>query len=738
MQRKILFLACLGALALTSCSDNDSLSPEDNAFPKGELIDVVTTLSTNAPSTRAVDKVFEPSDELLAYVQAGRTDGDVFTPVTDEDGFDQSKASIYSKMLTFTMKSSADEITHTAKDDYTNKTSSFDAASNYYWDDFSTSAYDLRTSGRGIRLYYGYCYNGGTPTTGLTDEATGVLGWTVESDQKTKGTKTSDLLFAKTQNMIKYDHNKGEGSQRGTLEIPYTHAMSKFSIEIQCGDGFENVTDPMANTEVTLYNAQLKCKVTAPGKGAGTADDPIKYVEQETGTGATGNVKMHETGSGTQKVFSAIVAPTTLSVGNILATISDVKGIPYTIYITESLLDNAPTGQTNNWKRELDDAKIDENLEEGVAHARPRTRADANIDKGKGYCTRSGVHYHLKVNISKQKIDVLATITDWKDVYAETDGTINFSNDITDKGSITLADMSTFDVYMGQETSNQSFDGKSSTEGINPATTYTYSGGTWSCSPQLYWTDANTGYYFRALSGAVVFSDATSGNITVSNTKVGGRNNNDLIWGTTEAHSGTDADGQPYNYTEGGMLKPRTGDVPLTFRHIMSKVKFVLETETTDHDGSKLLAVDGVNLYGAKIQIDHLATSGNLILNTGEISTTAFGGTLYEPTNVPDLTYNSSTLTAYTANEQIVLPQTISADAKITITLADGTTYKATLKDCKVFADGALTDTPITQWESGKRYIYTIHLKKEEITFRALIKDWEEAKGSGDATLEWD
>lgn len=739
MRRKILYLACLGALALTSCSDNE-LSPEDNAFPKGELIDVVTTLSTNTPATRAVDKLFEPNDELLAYVQAGRKDGESFIPVTSETGF-SGVASIYSKMLTFTMKSNKSDIIHTPEDGNTNMTSSFDAASNYYWDDFSTSDYDLRTSGRGIRLYYGYCYNGGTPTKGLTDdshtEADGIIEWTVNSDQKTSGTKTSDLLFATTQDMIKYDHNKGQGSQRGTLKIPYTHAMSKFSIEIQCGDGFENVQEPMANTNVTLYNAQLKCTVTAPG----TDTDPVKYVVQDDGTGATGNVAMHETGSGTQKVFSAIVAPTTLSVGNILATISDVNGIPYTIYITESLLDNAPAGQTNKWKNELESVDTEENLEEGVAHARPTTRADAQITKGKGYRTKSGVHYHLTVRISKQKIDVLATITDWNDVYGETTGTINFSNDVTDKGTISLADMTTFDVYRSvadSDPSNQSFDGDGSTDdGINPVTTYTYSGSTWSCSPQLYWPNASTEYFFRALSGAVVSSDATTGNITVSNTKAGGINNNDLIWGTTDAHSGTASDGNNYNYAEGDKIKPRTGDVPLTFRHIMSKVRFKLETETRGENGTTHLAADGVNLNGAKIQIDHLATNGNLVLNTGGINTTSFNGTLYDPNTIPALTYSSATLTSE-SDWQIVLPQNINADAKIIITLADGTTYKAVLKECKVYENGTLTNTPITTWEPGKRYTYTIHLKKDDITFRALVNDWKDAQGSGNATLEWD
>ncbi len=716
---------------LSSCGSDDhgieveptpAPSPEDGSFPKGELIDVVTTLSTNeSASTRAVGKEFEGGDVLLAYVQAGRQPpgADSFVPVSNEGGF-TGNPSLYNRLLTLTMSS---EPSLTDVDDNTKQTSSFTTDSKYYWDDFSTSDYDLRESNRGIRLYYGYCYNGGTPSTAL-NEATGVIEWTVETDQRDtdggKGTKSSDLLFAKTQNMIRYDHKQGDGSARGTLKIPYTHAMSKITIEVVCRDGFDDFDGALANTTVKLTKVATQCTVTAPTATVESSD-------------AIADIDMHVTVSNGKKEFSAIVAPTTLSLGNTLAEISDVNGIPYRIYITESLLTSAQSGE-KNWKTKLD--QFEENVQDGTAHARPTTRAtgDAHIDKGMGYRTRSGVHYHLTVYVDKQEITMLAAITDWNDVYAETTGEINFENNITETGVISLNEFTTFDVYKALATegstslpANGAFDDdKYSVDGINPATTYTYSGGSWSNTPKLYWPNAANKYYFRALSGAVASSDATNGTITISNTKDGGVNNNDLIWGTTPADHG---------YAEGDPIAPRTGDVPLTFSHIMSKVKFILETETT----GGVLSPNGVNLSDAKIQVDHIATSGHLTLSDGSISITEADktGTLFVADNIPVLSYESSTLTAKTG-EQIVLPQEISADAKITITLSDGTTYSAVLKDCTVFKDGALTSIPIDKWESGKSYIYTIHLKKEEMSFRALVGSWTKTEGKGDATLEWD
>ena len=64
-------------------------------------------------------------------------------------------------------------------------------------------------------------------------------------------------------------------------------------------------------------------------------------------------------------------------------------------------------------------------------------------------------------------------------------------------------------------------------------------------------------------------------------------------------------------------------------------------------------------------------------------------------------------------------------DKKVTITLADGTTYTVILGDYEA-------------WEGGNDYTYTITLKKESISLRALIREWNKQEGSGDATLDWD
>ena len=211
------------------------------------------------------------------------------------------------------------------------------------------------------------------------------------------------------------------------------------------------------------------------------------------------------------------------------------------------------------------------------------------------------------------------------------------------------------------------------TEGYVYATTATYDGDskTFTNIPAIYWPNDSDSYYFRALSGTDVTNVAQG---------------KDVLWGT----SGDEA------------IAPRTGTVPLTFSHAMSKVKVVLET--SDNEKSK------VDFTDAAIKMTQITTDGSIDIATGAVSA------------------GSTTTDVTIAGETIMVPQTISADAKIVITLQDGTTYSLALK--------GITD--IVEWKRGESYTYTIHVEKEAVKFRAVITPWKEEKGSGNASLDWD
>jgi hypothetical protein len=172
MKRTYFAMALVASVLAAGCSHEEM--PTFLGDGQKTPIDIKTNLSTEVV-TKAYDKTFEKDDALLAYIQT-------VTPGTTE-------TVNYSKLETLKVGANV-----TAASGNITSTSNLSPA--IFWDDYSSSSYDLRTDGRGIRLLYGYCYNGGTPSTALT-EATGVLGWTVTANQ-TSGIKTSDLLWAES------------------------------------------------------------------------------------------------------------------------------------------------------------------------------------------------------------------------------------------------------------------------------------------------------------------------------------------------------------------------------------------------------------------------------------------------------------------------------------------------------------------------------------------------------------
>lgn len=311
--------------------------------------------------------------------------------------------------------------------------------------------------------------------------------------------------------------------------------------------------------------------------------------------------------------------------------------------------------------------------------------------------TASGVNYKLTATIKKQKIDVVAQIADWINKKTSADGKIQFSTDLTGVDYYDMTRGTSYDVFKSE----------SQTSGYSKSTTRNYTDSKWTDDPVIYWQGEGKGLYFRGLA------KYENNLITSVAGSTSANQGTDLLWATTPKHKGKDNSGNDKTYEAGEKIDPRTSFVPLKFEHAMSKVKFVLKT-TTDENTK-------VNLEGATLSIPGITTNGTIDVANGNIT---LGSTTADLAPV----YNT---------EYIVIPQKLEGK-KLTITLNDAnadekkTTYSILLTDCKV--DG----NTISSWERGNSYVYTITLAKEAIQFRALIKEWNEKTGSGDASLDWD
>ena len=738
--KNILYIST--ALLLAGCSSEENITCALTGGEKTPLV-INATLGTGTAVTRAEGKDFENNDKLLVYLRH-TTGPKAGVPLA----YPTTPADQAPRLVTLTKGSSAmsdkdesDGIKETSDltASYTNTASGTTSA--LYWDDFSQStadgSKDLRTSGHGLQSYYGYCYNGGDSytvgnetknniTTPLAETA-GTLGWTVPTDQSATGgtmVKHADLLWSAEQETVVYRHADARTGDHRTLIIPYTHAMSQVTVTIIANEGFSTTTDPLASTTLTLNAMNTVASLTAP-TGGYSSNTPAAVTMYRAD-----NSYQKEGEDAYRRDFTAIVAPgTKLTAGSKLLDITNVEDNNYVLNITDAIL---ATGE-GKWLSQLDE----------------KTGA------GTYYETKPGVNYHLDVTVNKTKIEVVATIQDWTTVNATGTGEIQFDNDIValDVTGNSFADNSSFSLFQrGSTVTGTTNDDYAFTT----VSTYNTTESKWANSPTIFWPNKSTSYFFRALAKL----DGTDANKIISvGTYASDKgtslsqgtiaDGHDILWATTPAHNRQGEEGSyTYDYERGAALAPRTGNVPLTFEHAMSKVTFTL---TTTDDEEVTVNNAKVDLTNAKIAVTNISTSGTINIEDGSITSDA------KNIETSDLAACAIASQAAPISELIVVPQSLTDedendanDPWVIITLNDGTTYKLKLASCVVTTTTTETDsdtgetttttvtTPITQWERGMHYQYTIHLEKEQITFRALIKEWEEKQGSGNANLEWD
>ena len=339
-----------------------------------------------------------------------------------------------------------------------------------------------------------------------------------------------------------------------------------------------------------------------------------------------------------------------------------------------------------------------------------RTAIDATDHaNGTAYPTKAGKNYIFKVIVNKTGVEVTATVKDWDTVDSEQEtSAISFTADVKKNSDgngnnlgndNSLKSGDSFSLWMS--TNNTSFGS------IATTATYDADDSKFVNSPAIYWPNSSTSYYFRALAQKT--DSKTLDAVTAFNVNKG----TDLLWGTTAAHTGTEADGTTtHDYAESAVINPRTGAVPLIFKHAMSNVVVELSTSTD--------AASEVNLTDATVTMSNLYTNGKIDIAGGTVS-------------VPD---DSEKSTVTVSGETIMVPQTIGDTSKMTITLKDGTTYSLQLNTCTCKINGV--DTPIASWAGGSKYTYKIYLEKEAMKFSVTITPWKDVTGSGNATLDWD
>ena len=730
--RHILYISLV--LLIAGCTNEDNFSDTLSGKGKTPLL-INATINTERAQTRASGEDFVDGDVLNAYFRH-LDDDNVIVP-------DYGK-----KLVTIT---------------YDNGTFTSDS----YWDDFSNSAStdtDLRTSGHSLQSFYGYCYNGGTLYS-LTED-TGVLIWTVGSENpvgcidQSSATKVqnADLLWSPTQAKVSYTHGASSTDNHGTFTLPYTHAMSQVTVKVIADDsddgGFVSDTNPLASTELILDAMNINTTLTAPL--CATPSTAFSPSIQTVGS-CIKNVKMYAKEPYPDdhefwREFVAIVAPgTKLKEGEQILEIFNAHGNNYTVTITDEMLSTA----SGKWGNGLSGEN------------------QIGAEGGKNYIvTQPGVNYYLTVTVQKSAVQAHSSLANWTDVNATANGDIYFPDDVDvilddsyPGGSSPVSvetidqnlfvDNASFSLFRVQATDANTDHLGNNSEAPKPYTTrsnenYVFESipkfkntgedpdDYWINSPELFWPNNSAKFYFRALAkfnsvdaGAnnITFvgeADRSTKGTSVSQGTIA--EGHDILWGTTPKHYGYT---YQKTYEKSYPIPPRTRGVPIVFEHAMSKVSFTLETT---NDASVSANNAKMELSEASFVISNLYTEGTIRIDDGNIDLT--GSTSNAISVDKGGTTNQQTRNLVT--DLIVVPQTLGENVIVTITFTDGesnvySTYTIPLNQCVISGD----TTPITAWERGKNYSYTIRVEKEKVQLKVLVKDWDPVEVSGNAALVW-
>jgi hypothetical protein len=645
------------ALLVAGCTVKDSLPDTLSGEGKTPLLFEVS-IDPESPQTKASNNGFDNGDIIQTYLR--HTTGSAVEGV-----YPTVPVGAAPKLVT--LKKTNDSFKPI-------RALNNDSDDPLYWDDFSNSAApgtDLRTYGHGLQSYYAYCYNGGNTATNFV-EAAGSLDWTVQLDQRGNGFRFSDLLWSREQETVTYSHGSSRTQSDGhTITIPFTHAMSEITVKVYTNLGFDNTAAKWTNTQLVLHNMNTAASLTAPtAVVSGSAPNNITMH-----AGEPNNTDYYH-----HCYFHAIVAPDTkLKVGEKLLSLKYLDGNDYELYITSDMVAN------------------------GVAWA---IGHELKTDDGNYILTKPGYNYYLELNVNKAGVLVEASLTDWTEVSSSATGDIVFTNDeqnvaISDANYVNEASFSLF-RYHGNTPNNSNYE-------YATVSTWSTDANKWNNAPVIYWPNKNDTYYFRALAQYKGLTESKKSIVSVGtypSEKGTGitQSGNDLLWGTT-------------TYSAGEALPPRTGNVPITFRHALSKLTINL----TSPQGAS-----NVDLSGATIAVTNLYTAGTINLHDGSVT----GSTL----NTETETLASAAISNRVApiSDLRVIPQTIGDDTQVIITFTDAV-YRLQLNQCKITS----SETAIGTWEGGKDYTYTINVAKEAVKFSVQVQDWTVVNGSGNAEIDW-
>lgn len=525
--------------------------------------------------------------------------------------------------------------------------------------------------------------------------------WTLPLNQKDVTTYfdllTSNNIQEGKDGTLKFDEWKANAANTSDLLV-FTHAMSKVSVKLTADEGFPGYFE--VPPKVTLLKYYYKGNVNVEAKVSTPATEYQGDIITHPGIGADGSSHLAH--------FYALVFPGNSFADDVNVVRIEADGNTY--YVTAEKMNDA-----------------------------------MKLAQGGSTTYLQGKHYIFNVTVKKTAIDVTATIKDWDEVEAANETPIiNFSECYGHTGN---ALTTPFSLYR-----STTIDGTYTDPSDQAVVSYDNVNHKYTMSPQLYWPDHQTHYFFRGIWPKVGSEDGpaaakiTGGNsIEVENADYDkNKYPSDLMIGRPRVAAGGAPDEtckNPAHQREDGTYPAgicatdskdgSSGLIRMNFQYAMSQV--IVKLTTSDGAANAIT----INEH-TKVEILGGYTKGKILLGT---EASDFTGQMVNPfTMTNDNGIDNPILNNYANYRNTIIPQALtnaSGDLKFRITIsADESAtdaYETVLGIKEIMVkEGDAPKKYITAWAPGKRYIYNLHITKTGISVTATVTDWKTVDASED------
>lgn len=518
----------------------------------------------------------------------------------------------------------------------------------------------------------------------------------------------------------------------------FNHALSRLSVTLQEGEGFDGVTNTAADfkftsgTNITLLNMYTNGELN-----------------MKTGAWDTKNVtnissmSPAETKEHANNTFTAQMLPDYVFTDGSNTNVMQFSIDNNTYYITQDMIFDALKANAAN---------------NGLA-------TDVS-----SYTMGQGKHYKLTITVKKKQIDAItATIAGWSDIDAKEFEQDNSHIEFTfaksgsecedvffyrlgeDLGQI-YTDNSYLTATYTSGTNNGKTKGTIYQGKYNDEATATENKTTHIWSTKWYFENNRTAYHFRSLNTnakATINHSGANSYFTMQNGPIA----------STDYHWGAIMKNTTYNYNETngfesslhqGITSTKT-QIDLQELHMMSNINVVLKT-TTDNSAVALRTGDGSSTPYTYATVSFTRLYDNASVDMGKGIVTPTGDLVATQTmTTPDDYFESGVIQTkpftYAVVPQPLYRGTEDVEANyigITITTPDNNQYYVVKKLYEIkptsvgTSNNQTTTNAITRWYPNHNYTYTFTLTKKGIeAITCTVADWVNVEATNkDITLE--